>query len=116
MWLKPPPESIQPISRIPGFDWQLTGGSVESTPIPVTGLVQRYVPPTAVTSGSEAGQLTVGKGNVAGFLVGVLLAFAVPPAPVLARTVAPLAAAETNACRRFSNDCTAKFPSVVPKL
>src|SRR5881392_414028 len=104
MWLKPPPASIQPTSLTPGLDWQLTGGSVESTPVPVTG-------------GSEAGQLTVGNGNVDGFGVGVLPGLAVPKSPELASMVTPFAAAEMNACRRFSSDWVLlKASSVVPKL
>src|SRR5579859_2066406 len=86
-------------------------------PAPVTGLVHRYVPPTAVTSGSEAGQLTVGKGTVDGFGTGVFFELAEPPSPELASTVTPSAAAEMNACRRFSSDWVPpKASSVVPKL
>jgi hypothetical protein len=61
--LNPPPLSIQPISRTPGLFWQVVGGSAESTLVPVTGSVHRYVPPTAVTRGSEAGHPTVGNGK-----------------------------------------------------
>src|SRR5579859_2791745 len=117
MLLKPPPESIQPTSRTPGLFWHAAGGSAESTPLPVTGSVHRYVPPTAVTNGSEAGQITVGNGKVTGFLVGDLPTFAVPPSPELANTVTPFAAASTNACLRFRRDC--ELPnacSVAPKL
>src|SRR6266404_8808411 len=117
MWLKPPPESIQPISLTAGLTSQLAGGSVLSIPVPVTGFVHRYVPPTAVTSGSDAGQLTVGKGIIDGFGVGVFPALAVPPSPELASMVTPFAAAEMNACRRFSSDWVLlKASSVVPKL
>src|SRR6516225_9802360 len=117
MWLKPPPESIQPISLTPGLAWQMAGGSAESTVVPVTGSVHRYVPPTAVTSGSEAGQLTVGKGKGDGFFTGVFGELAEPPSPELASTVTPLAAAEMNACRRFSSDCVLlKLSSAAPKL
>ena len=116
-WLKPPPESIQPISLTAGLTSQLTGGSVLSIPVPVTGSVHRYVPPTPVTSGSEAGQLTVGKGKVTGLGTGVFFELAEPPSPELASTVTPFAAAEMNACRRFSSDCVLpKASSVVPKL
>src|SRR5258708_4112847 len=66
--LNPPPESIQPISAWPSADgaWQLTGGRALSTVrvVVLVGSVQRYVPPTPVTSGSEAGQETVGCGIV----------------------------------------------------
>src|SRR5215469_423041 len=117
MWLNLPPESIQPISLTPGSPWQFAGGSVESILVPVSGFVHRYVPPTAVTSGSDAGQMTVGNGTVVGFFVGVLIALAVPSSPELARTVTPLAAAETKACRRFKSDCVLLKPSsVAPKL
>ena len=116
-WLKPPPEAIQPTSRTPGLDWQFTGGSVESTPVPVTGSVQRYVPPTPVTSGSEAGHSTVGNGIVAGFFTGVKDELAVPLSPEDPSTVTPLFAAEMNACRRFSSDCVlAKVSSAAAKL
>ncbi len=43
-WLKPPPESIQPISRAPvglAADWQFAGWSAVSTPVPVVGSVHR---------------------------------------------------------------------------
>ncbi|HET9894836.1 MAG TPA: hypothetical protein VFQ44_07865 [Streptosporangiaceae bacterium] len=40
MLLNPPPLSIQPTSLL-GWFWQLTGASVLSTPVPVTGLVHR---------------------------------------------------------------------------
>jgi len=65
-WLKPPPESIQPTSACPGLFWQFTGGCAESTirPFVAVAWVQRYVPPTPVTSGSEAGHSTVGTGIV----------------------------------------------------
>src|SRR5262249_3990720 len=61
-WLNPPPESIQPISLTAGVTWQFTGGLVLSTLVPVIALVQRYVPPTPVTRGSDAGHSTVGNG------------------------------------------------------
>ena len=75
------------------------------------------MPPTPVTSGSEAGQFTVGNGSVVGFFTGVFFELAVPPSPELASTVTPSAAAEMNACRRFSSDCVLpKLSSTAPKL
>src|SRR5438445_1982235 len=88
-----------------------------STPSPVVGLVHRYVPPTAVTSGSEAGQITVGNGIVAGFLTGSFWMLAVPKSPDDASTVMPAACAALNASRRFTSDW--KLPndsSAAPKL
>ena len=38
-WLKPPPASIQPISRTPGLLRQLLGGETLSTPTPVDAFV-----------------------------------------------------------------------------
>ena len=61
--------------------------------------------------------MTVGNGKVDGFFTGVLPGLAVPPSPELASTVTPFAAAEMNACRRFSSDWVLpKASSVVPKL
>ena len=73
--------------------------------LPLTASVHRYVPPTPVTSGSDAGHSTVGNGNVFGWSTGVLELFADPPSPELPSTVTPFAAAETNAWRRFCRDC-----------
>jgi len=54
---------------------------------------------------------------VAGFGTGVFPGLAVPKSPELASTVMPFAAAEMNACRRFSSDWVLlKASSVVPKL
>src|SRR6266700_6853455 len=115
-WLKPPPDAIQPFSRL-GWFWHSTGGLVLSTPKPVTAFVHRYVPPTPVTSGSDAGHPTVGNGNVFGWSTGVLELFADPPSPELASTVTPFVAAETNACRRFCRDWVlANASSADPKL
>ena len=106
-WLKPPPASIQAISRLDWF-WQFAGGLVLSTPVPVFALVQRYVPPTPVTSGSEAGHSTVGNGTMSlfGFLPTRLcfVPLAVPPSPDEPRTVTPIVDASTNASRRFISD------------
>src|SRR5205807_10170583 len=66
-WLNPPPASIQPTSRPPGFAWQVAGGEALSTPSPVVAFAHSYVPPTPVTSGSDAGHSTVGKGITVGF-------------------------------------------------
>src|SRR5206468_6664407 len=105
----PPPPAIQPISACPGLFWQLPGGRAELVvrgwSAEAVGSVQRYVPPTAVTSGSLAGQITVGYGIVTGFGTGSFLTFAVPESPVLARTVTPAADAALKASRRFSSDC-----------
>ena len=46
-----------------------------------------------------------------GFFTGVFCELAVPPSPELASTVTPFAAAEMNACRRFSSDCLLPKPS-----
>jgi hypothetical protein len=59
--------------------------------------VQRYVPPTAVTSGSEAGQITLWYGITAGFLTGSLYVFVVPPSPDDANTVTLCACASMKA-------------------
>src|SRR6266545_5375534 len=115
-WLKPPPDAIQPFSRF-GWFWQSTGGLVVSTCVPVRASVHRYVPPTPVTSGSDAGHSTVGNGNVVGFGTGVNELFADPPSPELPSTVTPFAAAETNAWRRLSSDWVlAKASSAEAKL
>ena len=65
---------------------------------PAFGSVQRYVPPTPVTSGSEAGHSTVGSGmSFPPFATGDFIALAVPPSPDDPRTVTPFAAAFLNA-------------------
>src|SRR5215469_8226989 len=85
--------------------------------LPVLGLVHRYVPPTPVTSGSEAGHSTVRNGNTFGFLTGWNVELAVPPSPELPSTVTPSAAAEMYACRRFISDWVlAKVSSAAAKL
>src|SRR5438309_8271969 len=66
-WLNPPPEPTQPISRTPGVTLQFGGGETLSTPTPVLAFVHSYVPPTPVTSGSDAGHSTLGKGINVGF-------------------------------------------------
>src|SRR5207244_3212307 len=88
-WLNPPPEKVQAASAacaalysalphfapMPGLMYVVRGSSVAAV-----GLVQRYVPPTPVTSGSEAGHSTVGYGiRLPPCPTGDLLAFAVPP-------------------------------------
>src|SRR4029077_7391117 len=107
-WLEPPPEPSQPISLTPGFDVQFAGGWTLSTLVPVVGSVQRYVPPTPVTSGSEAGHSTVGNGirSLFGLLPTrlCLVPFAVPPSPDDPSTVTPFVDACTNAPRRFRSD------------
>src|SRR2546428_14040942 len=101
-WLKPPPEPTQPISRTPGVTWQFGGGETLSTPTPVGAFVHSYVPPTAVTRGSDAGHSTGGQGITAGFFTGVLRMFAVPKSPEEANTVTRVACAPWRACLRFS--------------
>src|SRR2546423_9597499 len=72
-WLKPPPENVQATSAKvpPGLKGPLlrhlapTFGNakfVRGCEAVANGSVQRYVPPIPVTSGSEAGTPTVGKG------------------------------------------------------
>ena len=93
-WLKPPPESIQPISACPAGSGSCVGGSTLSTLASSScrGLVQRYVPPTPVTSGSDAGHPTVGNGIGRAALAHRRLAcvLAVPPSPDEASTVTSL--------------------------
>jgi hypothetical protein len=67
--------------------WHCTGGDAESTPSPVFGFVHRYVPPTPVTNGSEAGHQTAGKGNTVGFLTGSFDNAADPKSPDAASMV-----------------------------
>src|SRR5215471_18363382 len=115
--LKPPPESIQPTSRTPGLLMQRAGGSVLSTPVPVFGFTHRYVPPTLVTSGSDAGHSTDGNGIVCGLFTGCFMALAVPLSPDEPRTVMLAACAEINAWRRFIKDCVLpNAPSADAKL
>jgi hypothetical protein len=65
---------------------------------PAVGLVHRYVPPTPVTSGSDAGHSTVGSGmRLPPFPTGDFFALAVPPSPDDPSTVTPFAAAFLNA-------------------
>ena len=62
------------------------------------GSVQRYVPPTPVTNGSEAGQTTVGYGiSFPPVATGDFIPFALPPSPDEPSTVTPFAAAFWNA-------------------
>src|SRR2546428_6800964 len=96
-WLTPPPAAIQPTSRTPGLAWHCAGGDTESTPSPVFGSVHRYVPPTPVTSGSDAGHHTAGKGNIVGFLIGTFVVAADPKSPEAASMVTPCALAASNA-------------------
>src|SRR3989442_15096971 len=96
-WLNPPPAAIQPTSRTPGLPWHCAGGDTESTPKPGFGSVHRYVPPTPVTSGSDAGHHTAGKGNGLGFLIGTFVVAADPKSPEAASMVTPGAVAASNA-------------------
>src|SRR5262249_61747199 len=76
------------------------GGFALSTPrLAVSvALVHSAVPPTPVTSGSEAGHSTVGPGIVEPpWPTGDLRMFAVPVSPAAPSTVTPLAAAALNA-------------------
>src|SRR4051812_48473319 len=118
-WLKPPPESIQPISSC-DWPWQLAGGLTLSSTraVVLLGSVHRYVPPTPVTSGSDAGHETVGNGRVEPpWPTGVFLSFAEPPSPEDASTVTWFAAAALNASRRFSSDfLLPNASSAEPKL
>src|SRR2546425_12288244 len=96
-WLNPPPAAIQPTSRTPGLLWHCAGGDAESTPSPVFGSVHRYVPPTPVTSGSDAGHHTAAKGNILGFLTGSFENATEPKSPEAASTVTLCACAASNA-------------------
>ena len=82
------------------------------------GSVHRQVPPTSVTSGSEAGHSTLGYGSRRPPLAtGCFVPLAVPLSPDAARTVTPLCAAEMKACRRVIRDWTLpKDPSAAAKL
>src|SRR5581483_8848917 len=99
--LKPPPESIQPISSLPALAWQVDGGSVLSTVrVDVfAGSWQRYVPPTPVTSGSEPGQPTFGNWSTSAPLpvMPCLFRFVLPKSPDEASTVTPASFASSNA-------------------
>src|SRR3954452_17726295 len=97
-WLKPPPAAIQATSAWPAVLWHLAGGGAESILrgwlAPAVGSVHRYVPPTRVTSGSDAGHSTVGSSIVEPpWPTGVFLELAEPPSPDEPRTVTPFAAA-----------------------
>src|SRR5437879_13252955 len=96
--LYPPPPAIQPISRWAGVTWQFAGGFTLSTVVPVGASVQRYVPPTPVTSGSEAGHHTAGYGSsVPPLPTGDLRMPSEPKSPEDASTVTPAACASVNA-------------------
>ncbi|MFJ9840280.1 hypothetical protein ACIRYZ_07400 [Kitasatospora sp. NPDC101155] len=106
-WLNPPPALVQPTSPAPGLAWQLPGLPVLSTVRPpvALGSVHRYVPPTPVTSGSDAGHSTDGYGRVVPpDFTGVFSEPAVPLSPEEPITVTPLRAADLKACRRGSID------------
>src|SRR5919197_1126025 len=84
------------ISACPGAAWQAAGGSALSTTRAdvALGSVHSAVPPTPVTSGSDAAHPTVGPGIVEPpWPTGVLRSLAVPVSPDEARTVTWLAAA-----------------------
>src|SRR5258708_36671505 len=84
-WLKPPPANVQPTSATPGFALHFAGGpavTVRGCAAVAVGSVQRYVPPTPVTSGSDAGHSTVGASMVEPPLpTGWLCELAEPPPP-----------------------------------
>src|ERR687883_406441 len=108
--LKPPPENVQATSAacaalnlaLPHLAPRPASGiGVRAWNVVAFGSVHRYVPPTPVTSGSEAGHSTVGYGiRVPPVLTGDLRTFAVPPSPDEPSTVTPLAAASAYAYRR----------------
>src|SRR5262245_26949658 len=64
-WLKPPPENVQPTSACVGFALHrgATFGDKIVRDVVLSGSVHRYVPPTPVTNGSDAGHSTVGNEN-----------------------------------------------------
>src|SRR6476620_9111727 len=79
---------------------------VRASFVPAVGFVHRYVPPTPVTSGSEAGHSTVGNGiRLPPWLTGDLRTLALPPSPDEPSTVTPFAAAFLKAYRKFWRDC-----------
>jgi hypothetical protein len=83
------------------------------------GSWQRLVPPTLVTSGSEAGQPTFGVWNTSAPapVKPCLGKFVLPKSPDDASTVTLLSFASWNASRRLSNDCgLPKASSDEPKL
>src|SRR5712691_553462 len=87
---------------MPGTTYFVRGWFVDAV-----GSVHRYVPPTPVTSGSEAGHSTLGYGiNVFGPWPtrACFVAFAVPLSPDDPRTVTPLAAESLYANRMLSSD------------
>src|SRR6267142_782266 len=117
--VSPSPETTQPGSRSPAFPpWQFTGGLTLSTLVPVTAFVQRYVPPTAVTSGSEPGQMTLGYGMSRESLTGTFMPLVVPPSPLEARTVTLFARAFSNVVRSCFREARPLLnaPSPDPKL
>src|SRR5258708_22604179 len=81
------------------------------------GLVQRYVPPTDVTSGSEGGQITDGYGMTAGFFTGCFMVLVEPPSPEEASTLTPFCDPEVNARAQVHHDCAPPYtPSPEPNL
>src|SRR5947207_3501159 len=115
MWLKPPPVATpaagldQTTSACPAnAPWHCAGGETLSTVrvVVLFGSVHSDVPPTPVTSGSEAGHTTVGVGiGEPPLPTGDLRSLAVPVSPEEPSTVTPLAAAALKAKRRPSSDC-----------
>src|SRR5439155_19869753 len=89
--------------------WHCAGGETLSTVrvVVLFGSVQSDVPPTPVTSGSEAGHSTVGVGiDEPPLPTGDFRSLSVPVSPEDPSSVTPLAAAALKASRRFSSDCT----------
>src|SRR3954447_4558316 len=100
--------------------WQAAGGSTLSATrvVVLVGSVHSAVPPTAVTSGSDAGHPTVWPGMVEPpWLTGALRSLTGPLSPEEARTVTLLVTAALNASRRFSSECELpNASSAEPKL
>src|SRR5438477_7784844 len=106
-WLKPPPVATpaagldQTTSACPAnAPWHCAGGETLSTVrvVVLFGSVHSDVPPTPVTSGSEAGHTTVGVGiGEPPFPTGDLRSLAVPVSPEEPSTLTPLAAAALKA-------------------
>src|SRR5260370_35694780 len=102
-WLKPPALKVPPTSVCVGLALHLATGpanSVRGWLALACGAVQRYVPPTPVTSGSLAGHSTVGKGMVGKILGGCFCELAVPPSPEEPNPVRPSARAAIQSCAR----------------
>src|SRR5918911_1550890 len=112
--LKPPPENVQATSAacaalnlaLPHLAPRPASGiGVRAWNVVAFGSVHRYVPPTPVTSGSEAGHSTAGCGiSAPPCATGCFVKFVEPSSPDEPSTVTPLAAACSYAYRRLSSD------------